>query len=430
MIGLIEDIGRLLKKAPELSAKIDKAKNYTSSIVKTANDATWQFPCLVSDTIPIDMANTTVRMLDRKYAVLSQMIVSLNQQMDLRLDQSPLSYLNRLHQNMKLESVNEISNEEEFEKSVCGAYNGESVLYMNEDKTIGILFTPAVGVSKQMVESHKENLREYLSDFDLKPLDYGSVMTEADSKLDIANKYLDKALDSNTSNSLVISTDKAQAPKLLDRDVKKVNDMIPYGIQVKLILTNETGAVGTIEFILGVKAVLHPVKSSEMIENLERAAQNKSVFFKLIRWTTGELSLIKDILLNINDLKLDATRPSKEQSPYFKALKRLKKKKIGFHNVAIPHAMIPNATIVISSYEADYLKNNSAVDVRNPKIAAKILSDLFLVSFIIIDEGTQTIEIFDDGTTEFQTYALETLERENNLNSNKLGKEIGRMISH
>ena len=92
-----------------------------------------------------------------------------------------------------------------------------------------------------------------------------------------------------------------------------------------------------------------------------------------------------------------------------------RKKKIGFHNVAMPHAMLPNATIVISSYEADYLKNNSAIDVRNPKIAAKILSDLFLVSFIIIDEGTQTIEIFDDGTTEFQTYALETLERENNI---------------
>ena len=428
-MGLIEDIGRLLRKGPELSAKIDKAKNYTNSIVKTANDATWQFPCLVSDTIPIDMANTTVRMLDRKYAVLSQMIVSLNPTMDMTLDPTPMSYLNRLHQNMKLESVNEINSNEEFEESVCGAYNGESVLYMNEDKTVGVLFTPSNGVTKQLLESHRDGLREYMSEFDLRP--FNESIT--DDALDLTGKVLSKALDGDgpSTDSVYKQSDKGQAPRLIDRDVKKSNDMLPYGLQVRLLVVNDKKEpVGTIDFILGVKAVLHPIKSSEMIENLQRAAQNKSVFFKLIRWTTGELSLVKDILLNINDIKMNTASPSKEQSPYFRALKRLKKKKIGFHNVAMPHAMLPNATIVISSYEADYLRNKSAIDVRNPKIASKILEDLFLVSFIIIDEGTQTIEIFDDGTTEFQTYALETLERENNLNSNKLGKEIGRMISH
>lgn len=437
-MGVLDEIGRILRKGPEISAKIDKAKNYTNSIVKTANDATWQFPCLVSDTIPIDMANTTVRMLDRKYAVLSQMIVSLNPYMDMTLDPTPMSYLNRLHQNMKLESVNELMTEEDFEKSICGAYNGESVLYMNEDKNVGILFTPANGNTKQMLESHKYNLKEYMSDFDLKPF---NMFIETDSQLDIENNYLDKALNNvldKTFNdekpspeTMLKSSDKSQAPKLLDRDVKKSNDMIPYGLQVKLIVVNDKKEpVGTIDFVLGVKAILHPVKSAEMIENIARAAQNKSVLFKLIRWTTGEISLIKDILLNLDEIKLNTARPSKEQSPYFRALKRLKKKKIGFHNVAIPHALIPNATIVISSYEADTLKNKYAVDIRNPKMANKILNDLFLMSFIIIDEGTQTVEIFDDGSDSYQTYALETLERENNINSNKLGKEIGRMISH
>lgn len=437
MGSLLEDIGRILKKGPEISAKIDKAKRYTNSVVKTANDATWQFPCLVSDTIPIDMANTIVRMLDRKYAVLSQMIVSLDQYMDITLDKSPLAHLNRLHQNMKLESVSELMTEEEVEKSICGAYNGESILYMNEDSSVGILFTPANGNIKQMVESHRDNLREYMSDFDLKPFD---MYSEADNQLDIDNHLLDKALNGvldKTFNdegpnpeTILKSSDKAQVPKLLDRDVKKSNDMIPYGLQVRLILVNDKGPVGTIDFILGVKAIMHPVKSAEMIDNISRAAQNKSVLFKLIRWTTGEISLIKDILLNLDEIKLNAARPSKDESPYFRALKRLKKKKIGFHNVAIPHALIPNATIVITSYEADMLRNKYAVDVRNPKMAAKILNDLFLMSFIIIDEGTQTVEIFDDGSDAYQTYALETLERENNLNSNKLGKEIGRMISH
>lgn len=51
------------------------------------------------------------------------------------------------------------------------------------------------------------------------------------------------------------------------------------------------------------------------------------------------------------------------------------------------------------------------------------------MSFMIIDEGSNTVNILYDGDSTFQTYALETLERENSLNSNKLGREIGRMIS-
>ena len=47
-----------------------------------------------------------------------------------------------------------------------------------------------------------------------------------------------------------------------------------------------------------------------------------------------------------------------------------------------------------------------------------------------MDEGTGTISVMYDGDASYQTYSLETLERDNSLNSNKLGREIGRMISH
>jgi hypothetical protein len=57
------------------------------------------------------------------------------------------------------------------------------------------------------------------------------------------------------------------------------------------------------------------------------------------------------------------------------------------------------------------------------------MSNLFLMNLLIVDEGTRTIDILYDGERAYQTYALETLEREVSLNSNKLGREIGRMIS-
>lgn len=58
------------------------------------------------------------------------------------------------------------------------------------------------------------------------------------------------------------------------------------------------------------------------------------------------------------------------------------------------------------------------------------MSQLSLIAFVIIDEATGTVNILYDGDSDYQTYSLETLQRQNDLTSNKLGREIGRMISH
>ena len=91
--------------------------------------------------------------------------------------------------------------------------------------------------------------------------------------------------------------------------------------------------------------------------------------------------------------------------------------------------MVPNATIVITSFEVEDIRNEYGFDVRDIYFAKKLMKELFLLGFIIIDEGTETIDILYDGSDSFETYTLETLEREVSLNSNKLGREIGRMIS-
>ena len=52
------------------------------------------------------------------------------------------------------------------------------------------------------------------------------------------------------------------------------------------------------------------------------------------------------------------------------------------------------------------------------------------MTFIICDDGAGTVDILYDGDATFQTYALESIEREVSMSSNKLGREIGRMIAH
>ena len=51
------------------------------------------------------------------------------------------------------------------------------------------------------------------------------------------------------------------------------------------------------------------------------------------------------------------------------------------------------------------------------------------MAFVIVDEGTGLVSILYDGDSTFQNYSIETLEKDNAMHSNKLGREIGRMIA-
>ena len=302
---------------------------------------------------------------------------------------------------------------------------------MNPEKTYGVLFNVADKTTRELMESHRDFLEDYMSDFDLAPIE----VMEADepNAYDLANAVVQGQIAKGERDRMdrqMNQTSKSQAPKLVDRDIKKSNDLLPYGIQVRLIAVNDKKEfVQFVDFIVGVKTILHPVTSNDMVDNIARALQNKSLMFKLLKWTTGEISLVKDIILNLQDIKTDAMSRTNKKSPFFNTLKRLKNKRVGLRNLTVPHALIPNATIVITSYEADLLENNYGIDVRNEAVATKLIKNLFLMSFIIMDEGTGTISVLYDADKSFQTYSLETLERDNAMNSNKLGREIGRMIA-
>jgi hypothetical protein len=433
-MGMIEDITKAIRKGPEIVNQINSVKLNTKSIARGAKDSTFQFPCLIVDSAPTDMASTIARTLDQVYATFTQTWLSMNSMFDITIDPTPLDYLRKMHQNLKLESVDDlIVDADNVDKYMEKVYDGSYRLYMNPEKTCGVVFNVADRATKEMMESHRELLKEHMSDFDLRPLETFQEAEEP-SAYDLAKAVIDGQASRNANdkrNTVLSQTDRVQAPKLLDRDIKRNNDMVPYGIQIRLIAVNDKKEfVQYVDFIVGVKTVLHLIQSQDMIENIARTMQNKSLSFKFLRWTTGEISLIKDIILNISDMKADAVNRSSGKSPFFSTLKRLKNQKIGLRNLTVPHAIIPNATIVITTYEADYLQNNYAINVRDDSVAKKIISNMFLMSFIIMDEGTGTISVMYDGDSTYQTYSLETLERDNSLNSNKLGREIGRMISH
>lgn len=489
-MSYVDDLIRIIKSVK--TVKDFKDENTHKSIARGALDGTMQFPCLVSDSIPIDMASTVARTLERTYASFVQSYLSLNNTIDISVDKNPNMFLKKFHHNIKVESTDIdlyhdyfLESDADYDSLMERIYDGTTKAYINERANKMIVFNLSTAQTRALYESNQKLLEESLSSIDFEPFpnignspyyeDNGNKDVDIDmygrtSHIDTRNKmyqstfgtamnfgtglinrhldqkYQDARDARSTQNSIdmqnlkakqdmdktkftLMNNDKLRVPMMTDNDIKKSNDLQPYLMQVRLMAVNdENEFVQFMDFIVGVKVVLHNIKSNEMIINIQNVMQNNGRFFNFIRWTTGEKSLFKDLLFHINDVKLDVANKSKGASPWWLTLKRMKETSRAQAAFFSKTRLVPNATIVLSEYEVSAIKNNYGMDLRDPRFAIKLMKSLFLMNFVILDSGTRTIEILYDGERTYQTYALETLEREVSLNSNKIGKELTRMI--
>lgn len=420
--------------------------NQRKSFAKGAMDSTLQFACLASDTIPIDMATVLRVSLERVYASFIQSYLSLNSTVDISKDSSPSQFLKRFHSNINLESTAEdvykeycVESDEEYDKMMERIYDGTSKAYINENTNEMILFNFNENFNSAVFEAHKEQLEESLKYIDFTPFPNvsNSPYYEALDARDIHDLQMDaaraaiKANNDRANDAYKLQwNDKYRVPTMTDNDVKKTNDMAPYMMQVRLMAVNDQKEfVQFMDFVIGIKVVLHPMKSDEMITNIQSCLDNGNFLFNMIRWTTGEKDLFKDIILNANNVKLDVANRSKGASPWWMTLKRLKDtarlQKARFAR----NQLIPNSTIIVGSYEVDTLKQKFGYSLKDVRFAKKLMDQMFLMTFIIVDDATRTVDVLYDGQNHFQTYALETFEREVSMNSNRIGKELTRMIS-
>lgn len=450
-MGSLGDILKEIKNAPRVINNISQSNIRGKSMIRRAKDATFQFPMIIPKSCPIDMATACTRMMDRVYAGYTQIALGNNSTMNMALDSSPTQFLKRFHQNIKFEqAIADLAvPEDEREVYMEKAYNGEYRVFADPDRKFFMLFNAADKKLGMMLESNREGLKPYLSEInmskqmrDIFESGYEEEYTEAESDETNAEDLTQALLDGKLKQQQLadrraladIAKNNAAAlrgPQLTDGDIKRMNDMTPYAVQIRLSVVNSADEfVQYMDIVVGIKTVLHLVDTDDMISNLEKALQNRSGLFRFLRWTTGEISLVKDLLLNMDDLRFDAANQNAGKSPLFGNLKRMKRRGVGMSGFAMPHGLIPNATLLVTSYEVDHMKNTYGIDMREESVAKKLMEGLDLMTFIICDDGAGTVDILYDGDATFQTYALESIEREVSMNSNKLGREIGRMIAH
>ena len=214
--------------------------------------------------------------------------------------------------------------------------------------------------------------------------------------------------------------------KLADNDVKKCNELVPTTLSVTLQQIKGDNIGGNVTFVLGIKGLLHPVTSEEMVSNLLDGYKDGNKFFNFLRWTSGEITFLKDLLFNVDGIKDDVIKKHNKGSHWWTTLKR-NKTLARVKNLYGKNRILPNATIVCSMEEVMEIKDTYNVDLMNPKHMRRIMDRYFLLGFVIVDESQELCYFIFDGQNEYAALSFAGLEKENNSKNDF--KDIYKMIN-
>jgi len=215
--------------------------------------------------------------------------------------------------------------------------------------------------------------------------------------------------------------------RLHDNDIKKCNELVPTTLSVTLQQIKGDNFGGNVNFILGIKGLMHPVNSDEMVSNLLDGYKSGNRFFNFLRWTSGEIAFLRDLVMNVDGIKEDALKKHRKGSSHWWTTLKRNRTLSRVKNTFGKNKILPNATIACSMEEVMEIKDTYNVDLMDPKAVMKLMDRYFLLGFVVVDESQELCYFMFDGEREFQALSFKGLERENN-NKNDF-KDIYKMIN-
>lgn len=199
---------------------------------------------------------------------------------------------------------------------------------------------------------------------------------------------------------------------LSDNDAKKANEMVPTMLHIKTYFRNELGDLEAVDYMVGVKTIIHTIKSESIEQNLVRGVNRGNAIFNFLRWTTGETEFFKDFVFAINNIRQDVNGKFSD-SRWWTVLRRRSKRSSLLRKLNSKNQLLPNSTIVITMDEVHKMRNEHSVDLMSTTTVRKLMNEYFLISFVVADTASEIAYFMYDGESDFQQYSYTSLEREN-----------------
>ena len=428
-MGILNDISEVVKSVSTLVRTNSSAmKKNNDSLAKKAKEGILQFPAICSNSLDADTLSMASKALERNYATFAQIVYTMNCVAQVDEIKGVGDFINKFHTNIGNTGTIDVLNLalkealEDYSQTELDGMVLETILCKGSTNTI--------------IHENSINLKEYMGGFNLDVLN--DLFIPADIRKEIIEENIAYNKNHRKYGDILLEAEDEKNPnlnrivipsKVLDNnELKKANELVPTTLTLRINFMDKNGNLaGERTFNIGVKVTLHPASSEEIINNL--CSARDTGFFKFIRWTTGELSLVKDVLLNLNEIKLDVVNKTAGKSGWFSTFKRLKAKSTilskfskgaqGFH---------PLGTIIISMDEAEIIKNKSGLDLTRVSDVKKVMDKFMLLGFVILDPATQTAMFIFDDSPDFEMQPFSGLKREGNGSNTDL-KELLKVMN-
>jgi len=436
-----------------------------NSIARMGKESTMQFPVLMSSNMNTEEAVTIARALEKQFAAWSVTMFSLRPVMDLDKFDDFSDFLKSFHNNDNipsnfkaasnvLESATEpvegetiFKTEEEAQPatestdtaivSSTWAIESATTIGYNQDAGVG---SACWDITKEQLdmENLKDLYRPYERTAQILETKIGSMKTVKEAFSDDLNQAAsdldklhnaDKFTGLNGSNTNVRKDGNVTTTVRTDATKEKsyTNSVVPnqrltaleptlINIQVVAHGKNSTGPNQfTHNLTLGVKAMVRLVRSDLMIANIADATKNSNAIFKFIKWAKGEVHFVRDVMLGIDSAKAKASNDKYENRLLKSSLKR---KKINNFTKFLNNKVMPNLTVIITTYEALQIKELTGVDLTELHNVMNVMNKYYFLSFGIYDTEAQTLQIYFDGDEDFAWASIDAMKTQTNKDVN------------
>lgn len=433
--------------ADKYNASPDDKYSFTSAS-KAASKLVAIFPVLFSTNLGRDTMVNISKMVERKGCIILQLALMASNKSDA---ESGIEYLRKFHQNIDTGNMSysefigalktQADNLNESDTYIVPKKDINHLLRMINELGLDLYDNSYRSVSLndyQISESDINNGRYEVSlryivedkkDGDNKSSKnknhttvinnyYSSNKNNKDEK---SNKKDDEKAKKQTSSTNSSSRKVVnKMPEFTQQDLKKSNEAVPSLLTIKFIDTKNDNAETS--FLIGVKSKAIAANSVEIIRKIVNDNNDNKGLINLIRWSTGELKLVKDLILaldrNKDDIIYGRTKGSKEklwktlQSRAMKSKYYLSRGKVNYASAI--------TTVVITSDDADYLYKEYNIDIYNVANAKRFMDSYNLLGFIIADDSTEMMKVLYDGDSEWEELAYRMLERETDSQYKKI----------
>lgn len=253
-------------------------------------------------------------------------------------------------------------------------------------------------------------------------------------------KVISTSTRSGSSKNNKIRPSTVPAPTLLkDTEIKKINGLLPYTIKATFRIKTKDGSLtDDIEYIIGVKSIMHLISIKDLSEDLRGIIMGNVKSLQKVRYKTGEIGFV-DYYFNIKGIKSDLAKHINRDKRWLNTLKRLGEYekingsalKKGISAMTGGHVPIPNGTMVMTQTEVSQLMDATGIDLSVVSNVKRLAKSLFLIAFVVVDavKGTMRV-LFPDKDSSWDVQSLSSVDADvAKTDNSQLMRELNRMIN-